>query len=381
MKVLITGNMGYVGPILVRRLRDSYPGLELIGLDMGYFGNCLSSPGILPECRVHRQHFADVRTFPAELLSGVDAVVYLAALSNDPLGHAFEEATLAVNYRACIRAAKQAKQAGVKSFVFASSCSVYGYAEDGARTEGSAVNPLTAYAKSKVWTERDLVPLADGDFKITCLRFATACGMSDRLRLDLVLNDFVAGALASKRISILSDGTPWRPLIHVKDMARAIDWAIQREPARGGSFLMVNVGRNDWNYQVKDLAEAVAEVIPGVEISINKQAQPDNRSYRVSFEKFKELAPGYTPEIDLPAAIREIRDGLSAIGFHDENFRESQFVRLNVLTRLNKQGLLTNSLEWTEGLPLHKAANASARAAEKSSSTPGLSPTKEELSW
>ena len=221
MKILITGNMGYVGPILVRRLRDSYPDADLIGLDMGYFGNCLSSTGILPECRVNRQHFADVRNFPAALLSGVDAVVYLAALSNDPLGHAFEEATLDINYRSCVRAAKMAKEAGVKSFVFASSCSVYGSAEDGARTEASPVNPLTAYAKSKVWTERDLAPLADGRFKVTCLRFATACGMSDRLRLDLVLNDFVAGAVASKKISILSDGTPWRPLIHVKDMARA----------------------------------------------------------------------------------------------------------------------------------------------------------------
>ena len=356
MKVLITGNMGYVGPVLVRRLRDSYPDLELIGLDMGYFGNCLSSPGVLPECRVHRQHFADVRTFPAELLSGIDAIVYLAALSNDPLGHAFEEATLAVNYRACIRAAKMAKQAGVKSFVFASSCSVYGCAEDGARTEESTVNPLTAYAKSKVWTERDLAPLADGDFKITCLRFATACGMSDRLRLDLVLNDFVAGALTSKKISILSDGTPWRPLIHVKDMARAIDWAIQR--GAGNAFLLVNVGRDDWNYQVKDLAEAVATMIPGVDISINKHAQPDNRSYRVSFEKFKQLAPGFTPQIDLPAAIRELRDGLSAIEFHDENFRQSEFIRLNILMGLKKQGVLTDDLEWATGAPLLKAATA-----------------------
>ena len=247
-------------------------------------------------------------------------MVYLAALSNDPLGHAFEEATLDVNYRSCIRAAKMAKEAGVKSFVFASSCSVYGYAEDGARIEASPVNPLTAYAKSKVWTERDLAPLADGRFKVSCLRFATACGMSDRLRLDLVLNDFVAGAVASKKISILSDGSPWRPLIHVKDMARAIDWAIRREPTAGGPFLIVNVGDDSWNYQVKDLAEAVAQVIPGVEVSINENAQPDKRSYRVSFEKFKELAPGYTPAVDLITAITELRDGLSAIDFNDREF-------------------------------------------------------------
>ena len=270
----------------------------------------------------------------------------MAALSNDPLGHAFEEATLDVNYRSCIRAANMAKKAGVRSFVFASSCSVYGYAEDGARIEESPVNPLTAYAKSKVWTERDIAPLASETFKVSCLRFATACGMSDRLRLDLVLNDFVAGAVAGKKITILSDGTPWRPLIHVKDMARAIDWSIQRDVTVGGPFLTVNVGCDQWNYQVKDLAEAVAQVIPGVEVSINKKAQPDRRSYRVSFEKFSALAPGYTPQVNLIAAITELKDGLSAIDFSDQNFRDSKFIRLNTLMRLKQQGFLTNNLEW-----------------------------------
>src|SRR5262249_21258109 len=187
---------------------------------------------------------------------------------------------------------------------------------------------------------------ADEKFKATCLRFATACGMSDRLRLDLVLNDFVAGAVTSKKISILSDGTPWRPLIHIKDMARAIDWALQRELTAGGPFLTVNVGDDRWNYQVRELAEAVAEVIRGVEVSINQNAQPDRRSYKVSFARFKRLAPGYTPEVDLITAVRELRDGLSAIGFKDENFRHSSFVRLNVLTRLKQMGLLTHDLEW-----------------------------------
>ena len=346
MKILITGNMGYVGPIVVRRLREAHQGATLIGFDIGYFGNCLTSPGILPECRLNCQYFGDVRTLPVDLLSGVDAVVYLAALSNDPLGHAFEKPTFDINHRSAIVTAQKAKRAGVKAFVFASSCSVYGYAEDGPRTETSPVNPLTAYAKSKVWTERDLAPLADPTFQITCLRFATACGMSDRLRLDLVLNDFVAGAVASKKISILSDGTPWRPLIHVHDMARAIDWAIQRDPALGGSHLTVNVGSDHWNYQVKDLAEAVAQVIPGVEVSINRNAQPDKRSYKVSFEKFNQLAPDYIPLVDLMAAIRELKDGLTAIGFSDDNFRQSKFIRLNTLTQLQEQGLVTEALEW-----------------------------------
>ena len=349
MKILITGNMGYVGSVLVKRLRVSYPEAELIGFDMGYFGNCISSNDILPECRVDVQRFGDVRRFPKQLLTDVDAVVYLAALSNDPLGNAFETATFDINHRASVSMAQAAKEAGANAFIYASSCSVYGYAEDGARTEESPVNPLTAYAKSKVWTERDIAPLADLKFKVTCLRFATACGMSDRLRLDLVLNDFVAGAVASKKISILSDGTPWRPLIHVKDMTRAIDWAVRRELAAGGPFLTVNVGDDRWNYQVRELAEAAAEVIPGVEVSINKNAQPDKRSYRVSFEKFKRLAPGYTPEIELITAVTELRDGLIAIGFTDENFRQSHFIRLNVLARLKQAGRLTHDLEWAFG--------------------------------
>jgi nucleoside-diphosphate-sugar epimerase len=346
MKILIAGNMGFVGPVLVRRLRDSYPEAELIGFDMGYFGNCLSSNGILPECRVDVQHFGDVRRFPKQLLTNMDAVIYLAALSNDPLGNAFEKATFDINHRSAVAMAQAAKEAGANEFIYASSCSVYGYAEAGPRTEESRVNPLTAYAKSKVWAERDLAPLADTKFKISCLRFATACGMSDRLRLDLVLNDFVAGAVASKKISILSDGSPWRPLIHVKDMARAIDWAIRRELASGGPFLTVNVGDDRWNYQVRELAEAAAEVIPGVEVSINEKAQPDKRSYKVSFEKFKRLAPDYAPEVDLVTAVTELRNGLHAIGFKDEDFRHSNFIRLKVLTRLKQTGLLTSDLEW-----------------------------------
>jgi len=166
-----------------------------------------------------------VRHPQPEILRGVDAIVHLAAISNDPMGKTFEEVTDAINFRASVELARQAKAAGVRSFVFASSCSMYGMADDTPRKETSPLNPLTAYAKSKVSTETELQKLADKSFRVTCLRFATACGMSDRLRLDLVVNDFVACAVTSKNITILSDGTPWRPLIHVKDMARAFDWA------------------------------------------------------------------------------------------------------------------------------------------------------------
>ena len=348
MKILVTGNMGYIGPSVVNQLRKSYPDSTLVGFDIGYFGNCITSAEVLPECRVDAQYFGDVRKFPTEILSGVDAIVHLAGISNDPIGNRFEEVTLDINHRASIALAKKAKTSGVKAFVFASSCSMYGSAVDSARTEKSPLNPLTAYAKSKVLTERDLEPLADKEFIVTCLRFSTACGWSDRLRLDLVLNDFVAGAVASKRITILSDGTPWRPLINVKDMARAIDWAITRDTSNGGEFLAINVGSDEWNYQVKDLAEAVAKVIPNIEVSINKDAQPDKRSYRVNFDLFKKLAPSYQPTVGLIKSIRELKDGLEAMGFKDGEFRNSKYMRLNVLTQLQQKGLVNERLQWVK---------------------------------
>jgi nucleoside-diphosphate-sugar epimerase len=314
---------------------------------MGYFANCLTNAEILPECKVKVQYFSDVRQISKDLLKDVDAIVHLAAISNDPMGKTFEEVTLDVNYRASIALAKKAKEVGVKTFVFTSSCSMYGAADDSARTEKSSLNPLTAYARSKVFTERDLEQIAGNGFKVTSLRCSTACGMSDRLRLDLVLNDFVAGAVASKRITILSDGTPWRPLINAKDMARAIEWAISRDVANGGRFVAVNVGTDEWNYQVKDLAEAVANVIPGVDVSINKDAQPDKRSYRVNFDLFKKLAPEHQPRFDLITTIKELKNGLEAMGFNDGNFRNSRFMRLKVLTNLRNRGLLTNRLEWS----------------------------------
>lgn len=348
MKILVTGNMGYVGPLVLRRLRESYPGTTLLGYDMGYFAHCLTGVSRFPESRVDVQHFGDIRRVPEEMLRGVDAIVHLCAISNDPMGALYEDVTTAINYRASVDLAQKAKRAGVKKFVFASSCSVYGFAEGGPRREEDTLNPLTAYAKSKVATERDLAILASDTFTATCLRFATACGMSDRLRLDLVLNDFVAGALASRRINILSDGTPWRPLIHVKDMARAIDWAVQRTYQDGGAFLTLNAGSDAWNYQVKDLAEAVAKLIPGIEVSINKDAQPDKRSYRVNFDKFTKLAQGFLPEVDLHHAVVDLRDGLTAMQFQDPNFRAAEFIRLVTLKRLREHGHLTDNLEWTE---------------------------------
>ena len=344
MKILITGNLGYVGSELVKILRKKYPDAELIGYDIGFFAKQLTNRIFAPEIYINRQIYGDVRNFPDELLEGVDTVVQLAAISNDPIGNKFEQVTLDVNYRSVIDITEKAKRKGVKNIVFASSCSVYGFAEEAARTETSEVNPLTAYAKSKVFAERELEKLADNSFKITCLRFATACGMSDRLRLDLVLNDFVAGAVSSKEITILSDGTPWRPLINVRDMSRAIIWAHERKPSNGGNFLIVNTGSNEWNYQVKELAFEINNILPDTDVSINKDAQPDKRSYKVNFDKFKSLASSNQPEYDLKSTISDLIKGLSDINFNDKNFRQSRLMRLFVVNELVEKGILDNSL-------------------------------------
>jgi nucleoside-diphosphate-sugar epimerase len=345
MKVLITGNMGYVGPVLTDHLR-AHEGVEIIGFDSGFFGHCLTDASVIPEASLSVQHFGDVREFPAYLLDGVDALVHLAAVSNDPMGNRFEAVTNAINYGASVRIAELARDRGVKNFVFASSCSIYGAADGGPRKETDPVNPLTAYARSKVATEEALSRMDLGDMVVTILRFSTACGMSERLRLDLVLNDFVACALASGEITVLSDGSPWRPLIDVKDMARAIQWAVTRKPASGGQFLTVNVGSDDWNYQVKDLAHAVSAVIPGTKVSINKNAPADRRSYKVDFACYRELAPDHQPRVTLEQAVRELKEGLEAMNFRDASFRNSDFMRLKVLEKHISKGRLDESLRW-----------------------------------
>lgn len=347
MRVLITGNMGYVGPVLVRHLRARFPGAVLVGYDAGYFAHCLTTPGPLPEALLDAQRFGDVRELPAGLLEGVDAVVHLAAVSNDPMGDRYVEATDAINRGASVRLATLAAEAGVGAFVFASSCSVYGFAEGGARTEADPVNPLTAYARSKVGTERALQALGNGRMAVTCLRFATACGMSDRLRLDLVLNDFVAGAVTGGAVSVLSDGTPWRPLIDVGDMARAIEWAIGRRVEEGGAVLVVNAGSSRWNLQVRELAAAVAGAIPGTRVSINADALPDRRSYAVDFGLFERLAPEHQPVASLEGSIGRVRDGLQAMGFADAGFREGRHIRLKVLGGLEASGQLDAALRQT----------------------------------
>lgn len=347
LRILVTGNLGYVGPVAVRHFRRVFPRAELFGFDNAYFAHCLTQTWSFPERHLRAQYFGDVREISGELLRGVDAVVHLAAVSNDPMGDQFAQVTDEINHRSSLRLATLCRDAGVRSFVFASSCSVYGSADSAPRSERDPVAPLTAYAKSKISTEQELERMNLGDMVVTCLRFATACGDSPRLRLDLVLNDFVASSIATGKVEVLSDGTPWRPLIHVEDMARAFEWGITRARSEGGRCLVVNAGSDEWNFRIRDLAAAVAAEVSGTEVSINDAAPPDKRSYRVDFSLFRKLAPRHQPAVTLASAVSELHASLTHLGFGDTEFRVSDKVRLNALVGLVADGLLDSDLRWT----------------------------------
>lgn len=345
MKVLILGNLGYIGPLVARQLATQHPDAILHGFDNAYFAHCLTGATSIPERFLHKQMYGDVRDITTDMLQGYDAVVQLAAVSNDPMGDRFAAVTADINQRSTVSIARTAAQAGVRNFVFASSCSIYGVAEGAPRTEHDPTAPMTAYAKSKIGAEQELETI-DTDMVITCLRFATACGMSDRLRLDLVLNDFVACAMSDGKITVLSDGSPWRPLIDVADMARAIDWAVQRPAENGGRFLRVNTGCDERNHQVRDLANAVADAVPGTSVSINTDAPADSRSYKVDFALFRELAPNHQPQVTLAMSIDNLVNGLKRMNFNDSQFRSSPLMRLHVLQGHIEQGRLSEDLKW-----------------------------------
>ena len=338
--------MGYVGSVLTQYLRMQYPKSFLIGYDTCFFGHSLLGNSYLPEKGLSVQHFGDIRDIQSSILKGVDAIVHLAAVSNDPMGNEFEEVTTEINRHASVRLAKLAIQEKVKNFIFASSCSMYGESDGRAKKESDSTNPLTAYARSKIGTEEDIRNIDLEDMTFTSLRFATACGWSDRLRLDLVLNDFVACAISSGEISVLSDGTPWRPLIDVEDMCRAINWGITREKNNGGQFLAINTGNNLINYQVKQIALAVCKLIPETKITINKDAPPDKRSYSVDFSMYEKLAIDFQPKILLDQSISRINNALRKINFSDKNFRQSSSIRLVTLRRHIDSKRLGRDLRW-----------------------------------
>lgn len=343
-KILIVGNLGYIGSELTPYLRKKYPSSQLIGFDIGYFSGCVFSPLEISDYLLDQQIYGDVRAFNFDCLNGVDHVIYLAAISNDPMGNIYANETREINALAAANIAKEAKLRGVKSFVFASSCSIYGAGGDQIRAENSDLNPLTAYAKSKVEAENLLKPLAESEFIVTCLRFATACGASPRLRLDLVLNDFIVNALVNKKIEILSDGTPWRPLIAVEDMCEALDWASRRPKESGGNFIAINTGFDEWNFQVKNLAFLVSDAVPGARVSINLDAPPDRRSYRVSFALYNNLSGKNKSKVEIQQVIKKIINSALEVGYSDKNLRESNYIRLNYLKKMMEFDKLNNQL-------------------------------------
>jgi nucleoside-diphosphate-sugar epimerase len=347
MKVFVTGNLGYIGTALNQMLLKEEPSLEIIGYDSGFFSHCLTGADFNPDHGVKIQYFGDVRDITLSHLNGVDAVIHLAGISNDPIGKEFESVTSDINREASVQLAKMSSKAGVKNFVFASSCSMYGFADGKKKKETDSTNPLTAYARSKIGTEDDIRKL-DLDMVFTSLRFATACGWSNRLRLDLVLNDFVACAIASKEITILSDGSPWRPLIDVEDMSRSIVWAIKRNSINGGQFLAINTGCDENNFQVKSLAIEVSKHIPDISISINPNALCDNRSYAVDFSLYKKMAPNHQPQVSLQDSIKRLHAGLLSMKFENKNFRESSFMRLNTLKNHILSGKVDSNLRWID---------------------------------
>jgi nucleoside-diphosphate-sugar epimerase len=346
VKILLTGHHGYIGSVTGPLLRAA--GHEVTGLDTFFYEGCdlRDEPDEVQAVRL------DLRDADPGALAGYDAVVHLAALSNDPLGDLSPELTKSINFEATARLARAAKEAGVGRFVFSSSCSMYGASEEGRPVDESApLKPLTAYAESKVLSEEALAELADEGFSPVSMRFATAYGVSPRLRVDLVLNNLVGWAFTTGKVKIMSDGTPWRPLIHIEDMSRAVLAVLSAEPETisGRAF---NVGRSEENYQVRDLAEIVEEVVGDCEIEYAGSGDPDPRSYRVDFTRFHETFPGAGLRWTAREGARELVDAYREIGLTLDEFEGDRYIRLKHLRLLLDRGDLDPELRWrAAGVP------------------------------
>lgn len=341
MRILVTGSQGYIGTRLVPMLLGE--GYEVIGLDSDLYEQCTFRAGI-PDILVMRK---DIRDVTGSDLDGVDAVMHLAALSNDPLSDLNPRLTYEINHKASVKLAGLAKEAGIERFIFSSSCSTYGAAGDEMLTETAEFNPVTPYGDSKVQVERDVSAMADEDFSPVFLRNATAYGVSPRMRFDLVLNNLVAWAFATGRVFIKSDGTPWRPIVHIDDISRAFIAALKspRELVHNQAF---NVGMNEENYQVRELAEIVKDTVPGCSIEFAQDAGPDKRNYRVDFSKVARTLPQFKPQWNARKGAKELLDVYREVGLVLEDFEGPRFKRIDHIKQLLSTRRLDENLRWID---------------------------------
>ena len=340
MRILLTGHDGYIGHVLTPMLLER--GHQVTGLDSCLYEGCGFDTGKELPVPVIRK---DVRDVVLEDLRGFDAVAHLAGISNDPLGDLAPQTTYAINHEASVHLARLAKKAGVQRFVFSSSCSNYGAAGDSFLTEDAQFNPVTPYAESKVWTERDVAPLADEKFSPTFLRSATAFGVSTRLRGDLVVNNLVGYAVTSGQVLIKSDGMPWRPLVHIEDISRAFVAVLEapRELVHNESF---NVGQTAENYRVREVAQMVADVVPNSQVTFAGDASPDARNYRVNCDKIRKVLPSFEPRWTVRKGVEEVYDAYRKHHTTSEEFLSSSFVRLKKIRELQNAGKLDDTLSW-----------------------------------